>query len=136
MFGNMKKIHLVGIGGIGMSGIAELLKNQGFIISGSDLRSSSITDHLKKMQIRINIGHDPQNVIDADVIVKSSAVSDENPEIISALQRKIPVIRRAEMLAEIMRMIQSEAEQEPEATADPEVEALEKQIEAMLGRKV
>ncbi|MCF7912233.1 MAG: UDP-N-acetylmuramate--L-alanine ligase [Candidatus Cloacimonetes bacterium] len=104
MFGRMKKIHFVGIGGIGMSGIAELLCNQGFIISGSDMRASSITEHLKSKNIRINIGHDPQNVWDADVIVKSSAVTDDNPEVTSALQRKIPVIRRAEMLAEIMRM--------------------------------
>ena len=104
MFGRMRKIHFVGIGGIGMSGIAELLSNQGFIISGSDLKESSVTEHLRTKNIRINIGHDPQNIWDADVIVKSSAVDDENPEIASAIQRKIPVIRRAEMLAEIMRM--------------------------------
>jgi UDP-N-acetylmuramate--alanine ligase len=104
MFGRMKIIHFVGIGGIGMSGIAELLSNQGFTISGSDMKTSSVTEHLKSKNIRINIGHDPQNVWDADVIVKSSAVSDDNPEVASALQRKIPVIRRAEMLAEIMRM--------------------------------
>ena len=104
MFGRMRKIHFVGIGGIGMSGIAELLSNQGFIISGSDLRESSVTEHLRTKNIRINIGHDPQNIWDADVVVKSSAVSDDNPEIASAINRKIPVIRRAEMLAEIMRM--------------------------------
>ncbi|MDP8210351.1 MAG: UDP-N-acetylmuramate--L-alanine ligase, partial [Candidatus Stygibacter australis] len=104
MFGKMRKIHFVGIGGIGMSGIAELLSNQGFIISGSDLRESSVTEHLRTKNIRINIGHDPQNIWDADVVVKSSAVVDENPEIASAIHRKIPVIRRAEMLAEIMRM--------------------------------
>jgi len=100
----MRKIHFVGIGGIGMSGIAELLSNQGFTISGSDLRESSVTEHLRTKNIRINIGHDPQNIWDADVVVKSSAVSDDNPEIASAINRKIPVIRRAEMLAEIMRM--------------------------------
>jgi UDP-N-acetylmuramate--alanine ligase len=104
MFGKMKKIHFVGIGGIGMSGIAELLSNQGFIISGSDLRNSQVTERLKSKNIRISIGHDPQNIQEADVVVKSSAVHDTNPEIISALQRKIPVIRRAEMLAEILRM--------------------------------
>lgn len=104
MFGKMKKIHFVGIGGIGMSGIAELLKNQGFVISGSDLRSSPVTQHLQKIGIRVNIGHDPGNVCDADVIVKSSAVSNDNQEVLTALNRKIPVIRRAEMLAEIMRM--------------------------------
>jgi len=104
MFGRMRKIHFVGIGGIGMSGIAELLSNQGFTISGSDLRESSVTEHLRAKNIRINIGHDPQNIWDADVVVKSSAVVNDNPEIASAIQRKIPVIRRAEMLAEIMRM--------------------------------
>jgi len=104
MLGKMKRIHFVGIGGIGMSGIAELLKNQGFTISGSDMRQSAITNHLRDIGIPICIGHDPELIIDADVIVKSSAVMDDNPEIISGKERKIPVIRRAEMLAEIMRM--------------------------------
>jgi len=104
MFGKTKKIHFVGIGGIGMSGIAELLKNQGFEISGSDKRSSAITDHLKAIGIKVHIGHDPELVKFVDVVVKSSAVNDDNPEVVEALSRKIPVIRRAEMLAEIMRM--------------------------------
>ena len=104
MFGKTKKIHFVGIGGIGMSGIAELLKNQGFEISGSDKRSSRITDHLKDIGINVHIGHDPELVKYVDVVVKSSAVKDDNPEVVEALSRKIPVIRRAEMLAEIMRM--------------------------------
>ncbi len=104
MFGKTKKIHFVGIGGIGMSGIAELLKNQGFEISGSDKRSSNITEHLKSIGIDVHIGHNPEYVKNADVVVKSSAVKDSNPEVAEALSRKIPVIRRAEMLAEIMRM--------------------------------
>ena len=104
MFGKTKRIHFVGIGGIGMSGIAELLKNQGFIITGSDKRQSPITDHLQDIGIEIHIGHNPEFINDADVVVKSSAVKDDNPEIKEAIQRKVPVIRRAEMLAEIMRM--------------------------------
>jgi UDP-N-acetylmuramate--alanine ligase len=87
-----------------MSGIAELLKNQGFEISGPDKRSSNITEHLKSIGIDVHIGHNPEYVKNADVVVKSSAVKDSNPEVAEALSRKIPVIRRAEMLAEIMRM--------------------------------
>ncbi|MBN2461415.1 MAG: UDP-N-acetylmuramate--L-alanine ligase [Candidatus Cloacimonetes bacterium] len=104
MLGRTKKIHFVGIGGIGMSGIAELLHNQGFEISGSDLMASEVTEHLKKIGIPIYIGHNAKLVTDADVVVKSSAVNDENPEIKAAAVKKIRVIRRAEMLAEIMRM--------------------------------
>lgn len=104
MLGSTKKIHFVGIGGIGMSGIAELLLNQGFEITGSDLRESQITRHLSERGIRIHIGHDPSLIGDVDVVVKSSAVKDDNPEIAAAKKVRIPVIRRAEMLAEIMRM--------------------------------
>lgn len=94
----------MGIGGIGMSGIAEFLLNQGYEISGSDLRRSELTEHLESRGIKIIEGHDPSIVNDVDVVVKSSAVKDDNPEIISAQALKIPVIRRAEMLAEITRM--------------------------------
>lgn len=104
MLGKTKKIHFVGIGGIGMSGIAELLINQGFQISGSDLNTTPITEHLKTKGAQVARGHDPNLIADADVVVKSSAVQDDNPEISAALAKKIPVIRRAEMLAEIMRM--------------------------------
>jgi UDP-N-acetylmuramate--alanine ligase len=104
MLGRTKKIHFVGIGGIGMSGIAELLLNQGFEITGSDLQKSEIVQKLIKKGANVTIGHDPALVSNVDVVVKSSAVHNDNPEIASALQRKIPVIRRAEMLAEIMRM--------------------------------
>ena len=104
MLGRTRKIHFVGIGGIGMSGIAELLINQGFKISGSDLALSDITKHLTQIGAVISQGHNAETIRDADVIVKSSAVKDDNPEIAFALSKKIPVIRRAEMLSEIMRM--------------------------------
>ncbi len=104
MLGKIKKIHFVGIGGIGMSGIAELLINQGFHVTGSDLNSTPITRHLIAKGAQVSQGHDPNLVFKADVVVKSSAVKDDNPEIIAARSNKIPVIRRAEMLSEIMRM--------------------------------
>jgi UDP-N-acetylmuramate--alanine ligase len=104
MLGRTKKIHFVGIGGIGMSGIAELLLNQGFKVSGSDLALSTITEHLTKKGAIISLGHNADTVKNVDVVVKSSAVKDDNPEIAFALSQKIPVIRRAEMLSEIMRM--------------------------------
>ncbi|MBT4332670.1 MAG: UDP-N-acetylmuramate--L-alanine ligase [Candidatus Cloacimonetes bacterium] len=104
MLGRTRKIHFVGIGGIGMSGIAELLINQGFKISGSDLALSDITKHLTQIGAVISQGHNAETIKDADVVVKSSAVKDDNPEIAFALSQKIPVIRRAEMLSEIMRM--------------------------------
>lgn len=104
MLGRTKKIHFVGIGGIGMSGIAEFLHNQGYIISGSDLHRTEITIHLESRGIRICQGHDPELVEDMDVIVMSSAIRKDNPEIRAAIAKNIPVIRRAEMLAEIMRM--------------------------------
>ena len=104
MLGRTRKIHFVGIGGIGMSGIAELLINQGFKVSGSDLALSDITKHLTQIGAVISQGHNAETIKDADVVVKSSAVKDDNPEIAFALSQKIPVIRRAEMLSEIMRM--------------------------------
>ncbi|MCK4694668.1 MAG: UDP-N-acetylmuramate--L-alanine ligase [Candidatus Cloacimonetes bacterium] len=104
MLGKTKKIHFVGIGGIGMSGIAELLLNQGFEISGSDLLSSEIIAHLIKKGATISVGHNASLIENVDVVVKSSAVKDNNPEISAAFAKKIPVIRRAEMLSEIMRM--------------------------------
>mgnify|MGYP006280237019 CR=1 FL=1 len=104
MLGRTKKIHFVGIGGIGMSGIAELLLNQGFEVSGSDLVNSQIIKHLRKKGIKISIGHRGSLVNDVDVVVKSSAVNNDNIEVKTAINNKIPVIRRAEMLSEIMRM--------------------------------
>lgn len=104
MFKNIKKVHFVGIGGIGMSGIAEILFSQGFIVSGSDKSLSEVTDRLQKIGITVYEGHSPENLKDADVLVYSSAVSVDNPEIKAAIARKIPIIKRAEMLAETMRM--------------------------------
>lgn len=99
------KIHFVGIGGIGMSGIAEILVKQGFEVTGSDLRPSAVTEHLEQMGVQIHFGHSPDNLGDAKALVYSSAVSlGENPEVVAARERGIPVIRRAEMLAELMRL--------------------------------
>jgi len=104
MLGRTKRIHFVGIGGIGMSSIAELLHNQGLTISGSDMKKSEITQHLEDVGIEIMEGHAPENIGQVDVVVRSSAVKDDNIEILTAKQLRIPVIRRAEMLAEITRM--------------------------------
>jgi UDP-N-acetylmuramate--alanine ligase len=105
MFSSIKKLHFVGIGGIGMSGIAEILIDQGFNITGSDKVSSENTERLQSLGTTVYIGHDAKNVgQDVDVLVYSSAVVPDNPEILEAKRRKIPVIRRAEMLAEIMRL--------------------------------
>ena len=104
MFKNIKKVHFVGIGGIGMSGIAEILWNQGFEISGSDKSLSEVTDRLEKLGIKIYEGHSADNLKDVDVLVYSSAVTPDNPEVKAAVERKIPVIKRSEMLAETMRM--------------------------------
>ena len=105
MLGKTKKLHFVGIGGIGMSGIAELLINYGFKITGSDLLCSHVTERLEKMGAQITYEHNAVNVQnDVDVVVKSSAVTNENIEIKTAMKKNIPVIRRAEMLAELMRM--------------------------------
>lgn len=104
MFKNIKNIHFVGIGGIGMSGMAEILLNQGFKISGSDKTLTDITVRLSDLGMKIYEGHSADNVSDADVLVYSSAVTEDNPEVVEARTRKIPVIKRAEMLAECMRM--------------------------------
>jgi len=104
MMRTIKKVHFVGIGGIGMSGIAEILLNQGFKVSGSDLAKTEITERLESLGIKIYEGHSPENLKDADVVVYSSAVVLDNPEVQEAIARKIPVIKRSEMLAECMRM--------------------------------
>ncbi|HUX92403.1 MAG TPA: UDP-N-acetylmuramate--L-alanine ligase [Ignavibacteriaceae bacterium] len=104
MFKNIKKVHFVGIGGIGMSGIAEILLNQGFEISGSDRSLSDVTAHLSSLGIKVYEGHSPENLKDADVLVYSSAVMIDNSEVQAAIERKIPIIKRSEMLAECMRM--------------------------------
>lgn len=104
MFKNIHKVHFVGIGGIGMSGLAEILLSQGFEVSGSDRSLSEITDHLSGLGITVYEGHSPDNLKNVDVLVYSSAVTTDNPEVKAAAERKIPVIKRAEMLAESMRM--------------------------------
>lgn len=104
MFKSIKKIHFVGIGGIGMSGIAEILINKGFQVSGSDLHLTEVTKRLEELGAKIYEGHSPENVKDADVLVYSSAVIPDNAEVKAAAERNIPIIKRAEMLAETMRM--------------------------------
>lgn len=103
-FGNFQRIHLIGIGGSGMSGIAEVLLALGYAVSGSDLKSSPTTERLRNLGARIYEGHEPQHVRGAQVVVMSSAVRPDNPEIAEARKLKIPVIPRAEMLAELMRL--------------------------------
>src|SRR6202789_99333 len=104
MFAKAQRIHFIGIGGIGMSGIAEILLTLGYAVSGSDLRPSAITDHLEALGATIFKGHAAANVAGSGVIVTSSAIDARNAEVVEARARKIPVIPRAEMLAELMRI--------------------------------
>ncbi len=104
MFRKIEKIHFIGIGGIGMSGIAEVLLNLGFKVTGSDLRETETTERLASLGAEIFYGHKEENVTQVDVVVVSSAVKSDNPEVKAAKSRAIPVIPRAEMLAELMRM--------------------------------
>ena len=104
MFAKIQRIHFVGIGGIGMSGIAEVLLNLGYKISGSDLKSSAVTQRLASLGAQIFEGHQAANISGADVVVTSSAISIDNPEVAEARRLHIPVIQRAEMLAELMRL--------------------------------
>ena len=106
LFRGARHIHFVGIGGIGMSGIAEVLLSLGenFHVSGSDLKRSQITEHLESMGASVSEGHKAENIGGANVVVTSSAVRDDNPEVVAARQKQIPVIPRAEMLAELMRL--------------------------------
>ncbi len=104
MMGRTRRVHFVGIGGIGMSGIAELLVNLGYDVSGSDSRRSETTDRMIDLGMRVVIGHAAENIGDADVVVTSSAVAQDNPEVLAARAKKVPVVPRAEMLAELMRL--------------------------------
>src|SRR5450631_2619226 len=104
MFAKIQRIHFVGIGGIGMSGIAEVLLNLGYRISGSDLKNSSVTQRLAGLGATIFEGHAGENIAGAEVVVTSSAVAQENPEVVEAHRIHVPVIPRAEMLAELMRL--------------------------------
>ena len=101
-----QRVHFIGIGGIGMSGIAEILLTMGYSVSGSDLRRSAATDRLAALGATIHEGHAASNAAATDVVVISSAVNSANPEVVEARSRKIPVIQRAEMLAELMRLKQ------------------------------
>jgi UDP-N-acetylmuramate--alanine ligase len=104
MFRRIQHVHFVGIGGIGMSGIAEVLINLGFRVSGSDVKKSNVTARLQSMGVEFVEGHRAENVGDSHVVVRSTAVREDNPEIAEAHRRSIPVIPRAEMLAELMRL--------------------------------
>jgi UDP-N-acetylmuramate--alanine ligase len=104
VLGKTRHVHFVGIGGIGMSGIAELLANLGYVVSGTDEKRSAVTERLATLGIRLAYGHDAAHVGDADVVVVSSAVKTTNPEVREAARRQVPVIPRAEMLAELMRL--------------------------------
>ena len=104
MFRKARRIHFVGIGGSGMCGIAEVLVNLGYQVTGSDLNANDATRRLKRLGAKIFKGHKAEHVLSVDVVVVSSAVKPENPELVEARRRKIPVIPRAEMLAELMRM--------------------------------
>lgn len=99
----VERIHFVGIGGAGMSGIAEVFRNLGYRVTGSDLNSNRMTDHLESIGVTINYCHVESNVVDADVVVYSSAVAMNNPELVAARESRIPIVPRAEMLAELMR---------------------------------
>src|ERR1700719_3421039 len=104
MFAKIQRIHFVGIGGIGMSGIAEVLRNLGYKVSGSDLKSSGVTERLAALGATIFEGHGARNITGADVVVTNSAIAPDNPEVAEARKLHIPVIQRAEMLAELMRL--------------------------------
>jgi len=107
MFRKVNKVHFVGIGGIGMSGIAELLINLGFNVTGSDLNDSEIIQNLKSKGAEIVEGHHASNVNDCEVMVYSSAVPSDNPELMAAKDRGIPIIKRAEMLGELIALKQT-----------------------------
>lgn len=106
MNSKIRRIHMVGIGGAGMSGIAEVLLNQGYEVSGSDMSDSAVVRHLRDLGAHVAVGHAAENVGDVQVLVKSTAINDENPELIEARRRNIAIIPRAEMLAELMRLRQ------------------------------
>src|SRR6478609_967139 len=97
-------VHFVGIGGIGMSGIAEVLANLGYTVTGSDVAESANVKRLREKGIAVKVGHDAQNVDGAHVVVVSTAIKRDNPELIAARAQRLPVVRRAEMLAELMRL--------------------------------
>lgn len=106
---NIGPVHFIGIGGIGMSGIAEVLVSLGYEVQGSDVAENSNVQRLQKLGIKIRVGHDAENVGNAEIVVVSSAIKRDNPELIFSIEKKLPVVRRAEMLAELMRFKQAVA---------------------------
>jgi UDP-N-acetylmuramate--alanine ligase len=104
--GRVKHIHFIGIGGAGMGGIAEVLKNIGFEVTGSDIKQSAITERLESLGVPVSIGHAAENIADTDVVVVTSAIDENNEEVCAARNNRVPVVRRAEMLAELMRFSQ------------------------------
>ena len=102
----VKHVHFVGIGGSGMSGIAEVMFNLGFKVTGSDLADNAVIGHLRALGVHVEIGHARDNISGADVVVTSTAVKADNPEVTAARNRRIPVVPRAMMLAELMRLKQ------------------------------
>ncbi|MCB1050146.1 MAG: UDP-N-acetylmuramate--L-alanine ligase, partial [Acidobacteria bacterium] len=104
MFRKIKAIHFVGIGGSGMSGIAEVVLSSGYTVTGSDISSNASVERLKALGAKVYLGHNPENILGAEVVVTSTAIHADNPEVVAARYRNIPIIPRAEMLAEIMRM--------------------------------
>src|SRR5581483_8134899 len=107
-----RRVHFIGIGGAGMSGIAEVLHTLGYAVSGSDVLASPVTDRLRKMGVDVAIGHDARNVEGADAVVTSSAIKRDNPELAAARERRIPLVPRAEMLGELMRFRRGIARQD------------------------
>ncbi|MDB5878479.1 MAG: UDP-N-acetylmuramate--L-alanine ligase, partial [Variovorax sp.] len=102
----IRQIHFVGIGGAGMSGIAEILHNLGYVVSGSDQIDSSTSRRLKSLGIKVFVGHDASHIVGAEAVVTSTAVRGDNPEVVAARSKRIPVVPRAVMLAELMRLKQ------------------------------
>ncbi|TMG77860.1 MAG: UDP-N-acetylmuramate--L-alanine ligase, partial [Betaproteobacteria bacterium] len=100
----VRRLHFVGIGGVGMSGIAEVLANLGYQVSGSDLAANAATRRLAGLGVKIHLQHRPEQIAGADAVVVSSAVQDDNPEVVAAREARIPVVPRALMLAELMRL--------------------------------
>ena len=109
MNNKIHKIHMVGIGGAGMSGIAEVLLNLGYSVSGSDMSDSAVVKHLRSLGATVAVGHAAENLGDVQVLVRSTAIAEDNPEVVEARRRNIAIIPRAEMLAELMRLRQGVA---------------------------
>ena len=103
LMSTFRRVHFIGIGGVGMSGIAEVLHNLGYAVSGSDRSESATAQRLRQLGIDVRIGHASAHIGDADVVVTSSAIKSDNPELVAAREARIPVIPRAEMLGELMR---------------------------------